>query len=85
MSNVQKELEELIKNDVLVEIEDYIDELFEIIASKKEDSRTKEELQNMQEMKSDFEDMLTDLVHGDISEEECREIIEEIHEMRSEG
>ena len=29
---IQDELASLIKNDVLIEIEDYIDELFEIIA-----------------------------------------------------
>ena len=28
--------------------------------------------------------MLADLIHGDIDDEECREIIEEIHEMRKE-
>ena len=70
---IQEELEDLIKNEVLVEIEDYIDELFEIIAAKKDDENTK-----------DFEEMLADLIHGDIDDEECREIIEEIHEMRKE-
>jgi hypothetical protein len=82
--SIQKELEDLIKNEVLVEIEDYIDELFEIIAAKKEDDSVKEELKQMQEMKKDFEDMLIDLVHGDIDDEECKEIIEEINEMRKE-
>uniref|UniRef100_UPI004048E60C hypothetical protein n=1 Tax=Aliarcobacter sp. TaxID=2321116 RepID=UPI004048E60C len=82
--SIQKELEDLIKNEVLVEIEDYIDELFEIIAAKKEDDSIKEELKQMQEMKKDFEDMLIDLVHGDIDDEECKEIIEEINEMRKE-
>jgi len=82
--SIQKELEDLIKNEVLVEIEDYIDELFEIIAAKKEDDNIKEELKQMQEMKKDFEDMLVDLVHGDIDDEECKEIIEEINEMRKE-
>ena len=81
---IQEELENLIKNEVLVEIEDYIDELFEIIASKKEDDDTKEELSQMQEMKKDFEEMLTYLVHGDIDDEECHEIIAEINEMRKE-
>ena len=38
---LQEELEDLIKNDVLLEIEDYIDELFEIIAAKKDNERTK--------------------------------------------
>lgn len=80
--SIQKELEDLIKNEVLIEIEDYIDELFEIIASKKEDENTKEELAQMQEMKKDFEDMLVDLANGEIDDEECKEIMEEINDMR---
>ncbi len=83
--SIQKELELLIKDEVLVEIEDYIDELFEIIAAKKEDADTREELTQMQEMKKDFEEMLVDLVHGDIDDEECKEIIAEIKEMREEN
>ena len=82
--SIQKELEDLIKNEVLIEIEDYIDELFEIIASKKEDENTKEELKDMQEMKKDFEDMLMDLSNGELDDEECKEIIEEIHDMLKE-
>ena len=82
--SIQKELEDLIKNEVLIEIEDYIDELFEIIASKKEDENTKEELAQMQEMKKDFEDMLVDLANGEIDDEEAKEIIEEINDMRKE-
>jgi RecG-like helicase len=83
--SIQKELEDLIKNEVLIEIEDYIDDLFEIIAAKKEDENIKEELKQMQEMKKDFEDMLVDLVHGDIDDEECKEIMEEIKDMRKEN
>ncbi len=82
--SIQKELENLIKNEVLIEIEDYIDELFEIVAAKKENDEIKEELKQMQEMKKEFEDMLVDLVHGDIDDEECEEIIAEINDMRKE-
>ncbi|MFW3343652.1 hypothetical protein [Aliarcobacter butzleri] len=78
---IQKELEKLIKDEVLIEIEDYIDDLFEIIASKKDDENVKEELKHMQEMKKDFEDMLEDLGNNEIDDEECKEIIEEIKEM----
>jgi len=35
-------------------------------------------------MKKEFEDMLVDLVHGDIDDEECEEIIAEINDMRKE-
>ena len=82
--SIQKELEDLIKNEVLIEIEDYIDELFEIVAAKKENDEIKEGLKQMQEMKKEFEDMLVDLVHGDIDDEECEEIIAEINDMRKE-
>ncbi|MBF7070825.1 hypothetical protein [Aliarcobacter butzleri] len=81
---IQKELEKLIKDEVLIEIEDYIDDLFEIIASKKDDENVKEELTHMQEMKKDFEDMLEDLGNNEIDDEECKEIIEEIKEMLKE-
>ena len=82
--SIQKELESLIKNDVLLEIEDYIDELFEIIAAKKEDERTKEELANIQEMRDDLIAMLKDIESGDMDDEEAEEILEEIKEMRAE-
>ena len=81
---IKKELEKLIKDEVLIEIEDYIDDLFEIIASKKDDENVKEELKHMQEMKKDFEDMLEDLGNNEIDDEECKEIIEEIKEMLKE-
>ena len=55
-----------------------------LLHSKKKMMNIKEELKQMQEMKKDFEDMLTDLVHGDIDDEECKEIIDEINEMRKE-
>jgi pyruvate-formate lyase-activating enzyme len=82
--SIQKELESLIKDEVLVEIEEYIDDLFEVIASKKDDENTKEELKNMQDMKKDFESMLEDLKNGEIDDEEAEEIIEEINEMLEE-
>ena len=81
---IQKELEKLIKDEVLIEIEDYIDDLFEVIASKKDDENVKEELKHMQEMKKDFENMLEDLKNNEIDDEECQEIIEEIQEMLKE-
>ena len=82
---IQQELKKLIKNDVLIEIEDYIDELFQTIASKKEDERTKEELSQMQEMRDDFKEILKDIDNDDMDEEEAQEIYDEIIAMRSEG
>lgn len=79
--SIQKELKEIITNEVLVEIEEYIDDLFEIVAAKKETSETKEELANMQEMKKEFEELLSDLEAGEIDDDEAQEIYDEIVDM----
>ncbi|MFY9084795.1 hypothetical protein [Aliarcobacter cryaerophilus] len=79
--SIQKELKEIINNEVLVEIEDHIDDIFEIIATKKDTPELKEELENMQEMKKDFEELLKDLEAGEIDDEEAQEIYDEIVDM----
>lgn len=79
--SIQKELKEIITNEVLVEIEEYIDDLFEIVAAKKETPETKEELANMQEMKKEFEELLSDLEAGEIDDDEAQEIYDEIVDM----
>lgn len=81
MSNARK-LQALLEKEVLPEINDYIDDLFEIIASKKDTPEIKEELHNIQEMKSDFLAMLDEAKNGELEEDECEEIIEEIKEMQ---
>lgn len=82
--SVQRELELLIKNEVLVEINSYIVELTAMLSTKDASINVKEELAQMEEMKKDFEEMLTDLIHGDIDDDEAKDIIEEIREMRKE-
>lgn len=79
--SIQKKLETLIKEDVLVEIEDYIDELFEVIAAKKDTAETKGELEGMKEMKEDFEAILEDIEKGELDDEEALEIYDEIIDM----
>ena len=79
--SIQKELKEIINNEVLVEIEDHIDDIFEIIDAKKDTPELKEELENMQEMKKDFEELLKDLEAGEIDDEEAQEIYDEIVDM----
>jgi len=83
--NKVEELTKLIEEDVLPEIEDFIDDLFEQIADNKEATvEDKEELKEIQTLRSDFKEMLEDIQSGDVDEEEAIEIIEEINEMRSE-
>ena len=76
-------LQALLEETVLPEIEDYIDDLFELIASKKDTQEDRVELEETREVYREFQDLLSDVVNGDMDEDECREIIAEIHEMRS--
>ncbi len=84
MTNVQ-DLIDLLKNDVIPEIEDVIDGLFELINdTKTATDDVKQELEELQELKTDFKVMLEEAEAGEIDEEEAGEIIAEIDEMRSE-
>jgi len=83
--SIQKELESLIKNDVLIEIEDYIDDLFEIIASRKDTIDIQEELKNIQEMKKEFSSLLIELENNELSKQECEELIKEIKAMKDDS
>jgi len=82
MTQTEEKLQNLINNEVLPDIEEYIDVLFEKIASKNYTDEEKENLYEMQEMRDEFKDMLKEIDSGEMEEEECLEIIEEIHEMK---
>lgn len=87
MTNVE-ELIELLQEDVIPDIEDYMDELFAIIADKKNSvgdiAEAKEELEEIRTLQSDFKEMLEDAKNGEIDEDEANEIIDEIHDMMGE-
>ncbi len=79
-----EELAELLKEEVIPEIEEYMDELFERIANeKKASAEDKEEYEELREMRDSFREMLVDVEAGGMDEEECEEIIEEIDAMRA--
>ena len=79
MSYSQK-LEELIKESVIPDIEDRMDELYTIIADKKNESidDEKEELEELIEFRDDLKDVLVDIECGEIEEDECKEMIDDI-------
>lgn len=82
MTRTEDQLIKLITDEVLPDIEEYIDVLFEKIASKNYTDEEKENLYEMQEMRDEFKDMLKEVETGEMTEEECLEIIEEVHEMK---
>lgn len=76
-------LEKMLKEEILPEIEEHIDDLFEMIAaSKTVAEEDKAALEEARELREEFLVMLGELENGDLDEEECEGIIEELNEMR---
>ena len=79
-----EELIDLLNNDIIPEIEDVIDGLFELINdAKTATEEVKQELNELQELKTEFKVMLEEAMTGELEDDEAAEILEEIEEMRS--
>ena len=77
------ELQELIVEELLPEVEEVLDELFEVVANnKKATMDDKEEYKELQELCSEFKAILVDIDNDDLEEEEAVELLEEIQAMR---
>jgi microcompartment protein CcmL/EutN len=78
MSYTQK-LEELVTKQVIPDIDDALDEIFEEIADEKNaNDKQKEEIDELREFKSDLKDLLEDILSGEIEDDECKEIYNDI-------
>ena len=78
MSQAQK-LEELLTKSVIPDLDERLDEIFEEIADNKEATEdAKEEIEELREFKADLQDVLDDIQSGDIDEDECKELIDDI-------
>jgi polyhydroxyalkanoate synthesis regulator phasin len=78
-----QQLEELILNSVIPDIDESLDAIFEEIADNKEATEdAKEEIEELREFKADLQDVLDDIKSGDIEEDECKELIDDIVEAQ---
>lgn len=79
-------LQELITSSVMPDIEDRMDELYAIIADKKNSSlqEAKEELDDLTAFRDDLKEILVDIECNEITEDECKELIEDILEAQQE-
>ncbi len=81
-----QQLEELITKSVIPDIDDRLDEIFEEIADSKEaGEEAKDEIEELREFKADLQDVLEDIKNGDIEEDECKELIDDILEAQNES
>ena len=78
-----QQLEELITKSVIPDLDERLDEIFEEIAGNKEATQdAKEEIEELREFKADLQDVLSDITSGDIEEDECKELIDDILEAQ---
>lgn len=86
MDNI-KRLEELLKNDVLVEVNQTIEEFETNIktASKKEAKDLKEELEYMKQVKLYFDEVILDIQNNTLTQDQAEDILEGLEDMRVEN
>ncbi len=84
MNNIEK-LEKLITTDVLVEVNEEIEALESEIAKKKNNEDLKEELEYMQKIKQYFDEVIIDIKHDTITDEQALDILEGLEDMRIEN
>jgi DNA gyrase/topoisomerase IV subunit A len=73
------------KVEVLQEAEDCIDEIFDLIASKKATDEDKIELKELQDTQTEFKELIKDIDNDEMTEEEIVDIITEIEKMQKEA
>lgn len=76
-----KELETILKDDVMIELEDDINELLEKL-KKKNTNEIKDELKYMQDVKAYFNAALEEIANGKMTEETALDILEGLEEMK---
>lgn len=79
-----KQLEKLVKDDVLIEVNENIKEIRDEL-SKKSTNDLKDELEYMKQIKQYFDEVIADIENNTISEEEAHDIIEGLEDMRAEN
>lgn len=80
-----KELEELLKKDVLVEIKLTIEELEEELPKAKKKKEIQEELKYMKEVQLYFDEVIIDIENNKLTEEQAIDILEGLEDMRIEN
>lgn len=80
-----KQLEELLKTDVLVEVNQNIKDLKDAINSTKKNKEFKEELKYMEEVKLYFDEVLIDIEKNILTQEQALDILEGLDDMRADN
>ena len=77
-----KELETILKTDVLIEVEEEIKAINELLLKNKDNKNLKIELEYMQDVKKFYDEALNHIEKGILSEEDSSNILLDLEDMR---
>lgn len=80
-----KDLEKLLRDDVLIEVNEQINGINNALEKKKNDKGLKEELNYINEVKKYFDEVLVDIENKTITQEEALDILEGLEDMKIEN
>lgn len=83
--NKIEELEKLLKEDIMIELEESIEELVSQIKKKKNNKDLKEEVKYLREVQAYFDDVLVDIDKKILTNEDADEIIDALQDMKTEN
>ena len=78
-----KELENILKTDVLVEVNDEINAIKKLISKQKNSSELQDELVYMEDVKKYYDEVLVHIEKNLLKEEEAIQILEDLEDMRA--
>lgn len=78
-----KELEELLKSDVLIEVNEEIDALNKLLLKEKNNQNLKIELEYMLDVKKFYDEVLLHIEKNILKEEEAINILADLEDMRA--
>lgn len=77
------QLKHLIQNELIPDVEEHIDDIFESIASQKDATiEERAQLEDMQALRDEYKELLKEINSGDIDEEEAEQLYTELTSMR---
>ena len=81
MSNIKK-LEKILKEELIPELEENLEEMMDIVDRGKCSKDDKDELKYLEEMKAYFDEVELDISNNSLTEEDALDILEVLEDMR---
>ncbi|MDD3769512.1 hypothetical protein E0765_09505 [Sulfuricurvum sp. IAE1] len=77
------QLKHLIQNELIPDVEEHIDDIFESIASQKDASpQERAQLEDLQALRDEYKELLGEINSGQLDEEEAEQLYTELTSMR---